>query len=183
MNKAEYLDSLRSDLGVMPYNEVQEIVDEISAHFEGGLSKGKSEEQICDELGDVHELAKSYINITPNKLPAALRESAEKKPVSKGARVFVILFNIFVGAPLAFWWIVIDCGLVYSFVLNAIFFVARFTVMDSMGAYLVPAVIFQIASFFGLIVILCLGYFGITLFYRALKKYLRWNRKLWTKGF
>lgn len=183
MNKSEYLNSLQKDLGIMPFNEVQEIIDEISSHFDGGIAKGKSEAQICDELGDVHELAKSYINITPNKLPQVLRENSEKKPAPKGARVFVILFNVFVGVPIAFWWLVADLALVGAFVANSIWFAARFALLGSMGAYLTPAIMFQIASFFGLLVIAVLAYFGIRLFVKAISAYLRWNRKLWTKGF
>lgn len=183
MNKATYLNTLRSDLGCMPYNEVQEIIDEIDAHFEGGLSKGKTEEQISDELGDVHELAKSYINITPNKLPQVLRDNQEKKPVHKGARVFVILFNVFVGVPLAALWAAFDIWISYFIIWNTIGFAMRFAILGEVGAYLAAAILFQICSFFGLIVLICLAYFGISLLIRCGKRYLKWNRKIWTKGF
>lgn len=184
MNKAEYLDLLRKDLGVIPYNEVQEIVAEINEHFEMAASKGKSEDTIAEELGDVHELAKSYINITPNKLPTALRENNAKKPVHKGARVFVILFNVFVGAPLGIAWVAADLALVYRLLIVEIpLFIARFALIGNVGAYLTAAIMFQIATFFGLIANICLIYFGISLFIRCFNKYLRWNRKIWNKGF
>lgn len=183
MNKSEYLNSLQHDLGCMQYNEVQEIIAEISDHFEGGLSKGKTEEQIADELGDVHELAKSYINITPNKLPQALRDNQEKKPAPKGARVFVILFNVFVGGPLAIVWAALDIWLAGLTVTNFIGWIMRFAVMGELGAYLAAGILFQIATFFGTLALLCLVYFGISLWFRLGKKYLKWNRKIWTKGF
>lgn len=183
MNKATYLELLRKDLGVMPYAEVQEIVEEINNHFEFAADKGKSEEQIAEELGDVHDLAKSYINITPNKLPVALRESKTATPAPKGARVFVILFNVFVGAPLGFLWAAADIALIYRLFIDITLFIARFALFGSVGGYLTAAIMFQIASFFALIVNICVIYFGVSLFIRCLNKYLRWNRKLWNKGF
>lgn len=183
MTKAEYLKLLSTDLSCMPYGEVQDIIDEIGSHFDTAIERGKTEDQIAVELGDVHELAKSYINITPNKLPAVLRENSEKKPAPKGARVFVILFNVFVGAPIGLWWAAIDIALVYAFVSNLIFFIARWTMISDLGVYITPAIMFQISSFFGLLVILVLAYFGIRLLIKALSSYLRWNRKLWVKGF
>ena len=59
----------------------------------------------------------------------------------------------------------------------------RMAILGEVGAYLATAILFQICSFFGLIVLLCLAYFGISLLIRCGKRYLKWNRKIWTKGF
>ena len=155
----------------------------IVSHVEVAMSKGKTEDQICEELGDVHELAKSYLNITPNKLPKSLRETKTETETPTGSRVFVVLFNIFIGVPIALWWAILDILGCVSLVGNIIFFITRFAIIGDAGAYLAPLIMFQLATFFGILFGVCLLYFGISLLFRALKKYIRWNRKLWVKGF
>ncbi|MBO7452985.1 MAG: DUF1700 domain-containing protein [Clostridiales bacterium] len=182
MNKKEYLDILAKDLGSLPYTDVKEIVDEIDAHFECAKGEGKSEEQISDELGDVHELAKSYINCTPYKLPQVLKE---KEPNKKKAPVFAKILSVLlciIAVPITACWVSFDAGLATSTIWSIVAFFISITKLSASGNYLSTMIFAECGTFFFIVFRLCLLYFGITLLIFAGKKFIRFNRKLWTKG-
>lgn len=56
MNKQEYMQDLKSRLSIFPEELSNEIMEDYEEHFRVGMSRGKSEEQICGELGDVTEM-------------------------------------------------------------------------------------------------------------------------------
>lgn len=58
MTKNEYLEKLKEILTGIETDLAREIVEDYEEHFEMGLKKGKTEEQICEELGDINEIAK-----------------------------------------------------------------------------------------------------------------------------
>lgn len=58
MTKNEYVDKLKETLVGFEEELAREILEDYEEHFEMGLKKGKSEEQICEELGDINEIAK-----------------------------------------------------------------------------------------------------------------------------
>lgn len=60
MNRKEYLDKLRICLQGLPMDEIEDILSDYKEHFEIGISKGKSEEEISKELGDPREVANNY---------------------------------------------------------------------------------------------------------------------------
>ncbi|NLV88874.1 MAG: DUF4097 family beta strand repeat protein [Tissierellia bacterium] len=62
MNKKEYLAKLRMYLQGLPISELEDIISDYDEHFNVGISKGKSEEEISKELGDPKEVALSYKN-------------------------------------------------------------------------------------------------------------------------
>ena len=130
MKKREYLDLLGGQLSGLPYGDVKEIVDEIDAHFESGMADGKTEDEISDGLGSPIELAKAYLDDEPQKLPAVLRKEEVNGP-SKGARVFVVLFSIFVGAPITLCWSALDCWLVECAVKGLIFSLLHFVLLGN----------------------------------------------------
>ena len=182
MKKREYLDLLGGQLSGLPYGDVKEIVDEIDAHFESGMAAGKTEDEISDGLGSPIELAKAYLDDEPQKLPAVLRKEEVKGP-SKGARVFVVLFSIFVGAPITLCWSALDCWLVECAVKGLIFSLVNFFAIGSFGSYVLSGVLFELMVFFGSIFFACAAYFGIKYIYVCGKKFFKWNKKLWTRGF
>ena len=51
MTKIEFLQQLYNLLGVLPAEERDDIIADFEEHFSVGTSEGKSEEQICSELG------------------------------------------------------------------------------------------------------------------------------------
>lgn len=64
MNREEYLKQLKAALKPLPEDELQDILYDYEEHFDIGLSKGKSEEEISAELGDPKEIAKNHTIIS-----------------------------------------------------------------------------------------------------------------------
>ena len=52
MNRKEFIDKLKLYLQGMPESEIQDILSDYEEHFNIGISKGKSEEEIANELGE-----------------------------------------------------------------------------------------------------------------------------------
>lgn len=60
MNKVGYLNTLRECLSSLPQDEIEDIIRDYREHFDVGISKGKTEEEISEELGNPVEIAKEY---------------------------------------------------------------------------------------------------------------------------
>lgn len=60
MNRKEYLELLRISLQHLPLDELKDILSDYEEHFDIGVSKGKSEEEISGELGHPKEVASNY---------------------------------------------------------------------------------------------------------------------------
>ncbi len=56
MNKIEYLNALKEALKDTEESVMEEIVSDYEEHFQVGIQEGKSEEQICEELGSINDL-------------------------------------------------------------------------------------------------------------------------------
>lgn len=69
MNKKDYLDLLRYYLRDLPDLVVEDIVYDYEEHFNIGLAKGKTEEEIAKELGYPDDVAKEYLKGDFNKRP------------------------------------------------------------------------------------------------------------------
>lgn len=61
MKKIDFLNELYSYLSPLPGSERNEIIEDFRAHFREAEAAGKSEEQICRELGTPFECAKQYV--------------------------------------------------------------------------------------------------------------------------
>jgi uncharacterized membrane protein len=58
-NKQEYLQELSSELkGYFKKKDVQNIISDYDEFFDAGISEGKSEAEICEEFGDIKNLAR-----------------------------------------------------------------------------------------------------------------------------
>ncbi len=64
MTKAEYMDSLIVGLKDVDESISKEIIDDCELHFTNGLAFGKTESELCEELGDVSELIAGCIEMT-----------------------------------------------------------------------------------------------------------------------
>src|SRR5574344_186038 len=159
MTKYEYLGELEKRLEALPHKDVCDIMDEIRNHFEEGIASGKSEEEICESLGDVGELADSYKDGATLPQIISRREKANR-PKNSGPDTqgifFVILFNLFVGLPA--WLSVLGILLGLAIVLLCI------TLM------LLSVLIFSL-------VVLGFKYFA-----KGTAAYIKWNRKVWFEG-
>lgn len=56
MNKNEYLSALKEALKDTDESVMKEIVSDYEEHFQAGMENGKSEEEICDDLGPIDDL-------------------------------------------------------------------------------------------------------------------------------
>lgn len=61
MKKIDFLNELYSYLSPLPKEERNEILEDFREHFREGMAVGKSEEQICQELGTPFECARQYV--------------------------------------------------------------------------------------------------------------------------
>ena len=57
MNKTEYIKALRKELNECPEDFQKDIIDTFEEHFTEGVSRGLSEEQVSEELGNVSDVA------------------------------------------------------------------------------------------------------------------------------
>ncbi len=187
MNRQEYLKKLETSLGSMSYKEVKDILAEIDSHFAAGAAKGKSEEELADELGSPEYLARAYMEGT--QLPKALRKQPEVKPAKApeddnvAEKLFVIFFNLLVAVPL---WLALLCALVSACILELgviAALVGLVVALPNFGAFLAAGIAFALAIFFAIVVIAVLLYFGIKYFAVGTKYYIRWNKKIWKSGF
>lgn len=58
MNKIEYLSALKDALKDIDESVMKEIVSDYEEHFQVGIENGKTEEQICEDLGEIEDLVK-----------------------------------------------------------------------------------------------------------------------------
>ena len=56
MTKLEYMQYVREKLQGYDREFVEEILENYEEHFEAGLKNGRSEEEICEELGNIESL-------------------------------------------------------------------------------------------------------------------------------
>lgn len=62
MNKEEFLNIIANGLSDFPASERSEILYDYEQRFSTGLSQGKTEQEIINELGDPHSIVKHYID-------------------------------------------------------------------------------------------------------------------------
>lgn len=60
MTKEEYLKVLRKNLKHLSADDKEDVINEYTTHFYSAISDGKSEQQVCKELGNPKQLAKEY---------------------------------------------------------------------------------------------------------------------------
>ncbi|EFI41425.1 DUF1700 domain-containing protein [Peptoniphilus sp. oral taxon 386] len=99
MKKKEFLDLLRYYLKDMPRIVVDDIISDYEEHFSFAVERGKSEEQICDELGAPELIAKDYMKNEGKKLKVQMQdydytENREKKKKSSNDTLLIILIVI-----------------------------------------------------------------------------------------
>ena len=80
MNKRDYVSALRAQLKTLPSNDVEEIAKEFEAHFDIGVSEGKTEEEIAAKLGSPEEVAQIYLSDTVPGFDVAAAANAANAP-------------------------------------------------------------------------------------------------------
>ena len=61
MQRTEFLDELQQHLSILSHEDRENILEEYRVYFTECEKQGKTEEEICDELGEPIECAKQYL--------------------------------------------------------------------------------------------------------------------------
>lgn len=69
MKKNEYLALLNSRLTGLSESEKVEIILDFEEHFSAGFAKGKTEDEICEQLGDPVRNAEQYTGASKSSVP------------------------------------------------------------------------------------------------------------------
>lgn len=134
MKKADFLNELYHYIRTLPQNERNEILDDFREHFREGELAGKTEEQICAELGSPYECARQYIG---GDIPESTENTKPKKRNNKTFWTLAFFWNVLQ----AFFSIPITLGL---FLAAAIMIVAYCFIVPAIGS--VAFLVFAIAS-------------------------------------
>ncbi len=78
MTKVEFLQELYNYLSGFSPADRDEIIQDFEEHFSAGLELGKSEEQICEELGTPYSCAMQYVNSQQASPSADTREQSKQ---------------------------------------------------------------------------------------------------------
>lgn len=185
MNKTEYLTKLTNELGHMPYGDVKDIIQSIEEHFEEGISEGRSEEEIAESLGDPKELAVEFKDGAKFKQIIKKRKMSDnfKGPDGRG-RIFVIVFNVFVGIEL---WLVLLAAIVAAFMFLAgdagiIGVIIAAMIMGKITEFIVPFIFLVLTLVCVAVFLVVLLILGIKYYIKGLKGYIRWNKNVWNYG-
>lgn len=114
MNKQQFMHSLLEALPDAGVAERADIIADFEEHFASGLAYGKTEEQICSDLGSPYEIARQYrediaggetplrkMTYPIQDAPAEVPQSSPAKPtLNSGILIIVILFNLMIGIPI-----------------------------------------------------------------------------------
>ncbi len=134
MKRIDFLNELYHYLRVLSHEERNDILEDYREHFREGEIEGKTEEQICEELGSPLECAKQYVGDAVFQSYAPVKE---KKKSKKPLWILAFIWNIiqaFISLPATF-------GL---FLLTAIMIVAYCYIVPAIGS--VAFLVFAISS-------------------------------------
>lgn len=65
MKKNEFFAQLRTAFAGMDEELIMDILSDYENHFKEGMENGKSEEEICEELGNVEEIRQAFLDENP----------------------------------------------------------------------------------------------------------------------
>ncbi|MCY3025320.1 DUF1700 domain-containing protein [Aerococcus loyolae] len=99
MKKEEFIDLLRFYLHKLPNSVINDILSDYQEHFQIALNQGKSEEEICQELGSPKQIAKEYL--ANERVFIDERPQPQQEPTShKTRRNLLIALLVIVCLPL-----------------------------------------------------------------------------------
>ena len=203
MNKNQFMQTLKQALPPVSPTEMSEIMADFEEHFASGLAHGKSEAEVCSELGSPIEIAQQYQDAWTSGSALPVQQSASyparqvlypqaavpsgtqqplpkpKGKINEGALIAVIVLNLLIGIPV---WISL--------------FSTLFGLWAAAGGVgVAAAVLFAVAIVQAGVTSLILALFGLSLtaltvlliilmvyltkwLCIGLVKYVRWNRDL-----
>ena len=182
MNRDDFLRQLRQNLYGLSEDEINDIILDYEEHFQIGLSKGKSEEEISYELGNPRDIAKNYINQssgTYKEEPGSISHNDDARRLL--LLILLGLFNLIIvlGPYLGVLGIVLGIfglGVGLFFAGIGILFGVPFVALGSIGQFHILTVFAFSIGFVGLgILCVLLGIYLSKLIYKLTVKYINWN--------
>jgi uncharacterized membrane protein len=172
MNKITFIQELEKGLKKIGVRDSIDIIKDYEVHFENELSKGKSEEEIAKELGNIEEILIDF-----------QQEDQNIVVHRKVSSVVIIISNVF-GYLGIFFLYILNLSLLSSALASMIiglYLMFSFEIFSFMPLLLSPFSIFAGLT----IIILSIFFFGLSiLFYklnhRLVKRLINWNRTLKT---
>lgn len=76
-NKDDFLFQLHNELHRIGVDNSEEIFADFEEHFRASAEQGLSEEQTCENLGDIKEIARSYVDIESTAINSILANAIE----------------------------------------------------------------------------------------------------------
>lgn len=76
-NKDDFLFNLHNELHRIGIDDSEDIFADFEEHFRASAEQGFSEEETCAKLGDVKEIARSYIDIDSSKINSIVANAIE----------------------------------------------------------------------------------------------------------
>ncbi len=81
-NKAEFLEQLGVELKRLGVEDASELMTDFEEHFAEGARRGLSEAEICRELGNIREIARSCLDIKSSMINSMVARDVQRKKVS-----------------------------------------------------------------------------------------------------
>lgn len=78
-NKKEFLEQLGRELNRIGIEDTGEIFADFEEHFADSAMQGISEEETAERLGDVKEIARSYLNLESSRINSIIARDVEHK--------------------------------------------------------------------------------------------------------
>lgn len=95
MNKSEYLSNLKEALKDTDESTMEEIVSDYEEHFQVGMEYGKSEEQICEELGSIEDLVEEIKEVYHTSDTEEKKSESDKtNKNNKGKEWYSAIYNL-----------------------------------------------------------------------------------------
>jgi uncharacterized membrane protein len=149
MNKIDFLNELYHYIRVLPRDKQNKIMNEYREYFKKGEKSGKTENQICMELGSPYNCARHFLGDTPPEKVKPMKNNKSFWTVAFFWNVFQAFFAIPI--TLGIFIAVVIMIVAYSFIVPAIgsvaflvFAVASTSTVFCLGVITLLWTIFQI---------------------------------------
>jgi uncharacterized membrane protein len=184
MNKEEFLQRLKKNLKDVKNDDLEDILEDYEEHFEEAIKDGKSEEEICKDLGDPKDIAKEL------KAYSVVEKAEGNFSIGNILRVIATflslgIFNLvlifpYLGAVATLFGIgIVSIGIVLGGVGGiAILLVTLITGLTTIAQNTLMTLLYSLGAIGGGLILGALDFFAIKYFYRFTIKYIKMNIKL-----
>lgn len=185
MNRNEFMYSLRNTLRDFPQQEKEEIIYDYEEHFAVALQSGKTEEEVCHELGDPESIGKQYkinssINRASSNPTAGNIIRAIIASLGLGLLNLIFVLGPFIGvASVLLALFVSACAITFAGVFSTVAIILKQIFPQFIPVYAVTP---WLAGIFYAIALTCAGLllcmlmsFLVKIFFKGTLKYLKMN--------